>query len=42
MAGPLKPPGDGALDLLGIGDGELASYGLDALNRRLALIGIAL
>jgi ribonucleotide reductase beta subunit family protein with ferritin-like domain len=41
MAGTLKPPGDGALDLLGIQDGELARYGLDALNRRLALIDIS-
>jgi hypothetical protein len=31
-----------ALDLLGIADGELAGYGLQALNRRLAVIGLAL
>ena len=42
MAGTLKPPSDGALDLLGIEDGELARYGLDALNRRLGLIGATL
>jgi ribonucleoside-diphosphate reductase beta chain len=42
MAGTLKPPGDGALDVLGIEDGELARYGLDALNRRLTLVGITL
>jgi hypothetical protein len=42
MAETLKPPGEGALDLLGIADGELAGYGLEALNRRLAIIGVAL
>jgi ribonucleoside-diphosphate reductase beta chain len=42
MAGTLKPPGDGALDLLGIENGELARYGLDALNRRLAMIDVSL
>jgi ribonucleoside-diphosphate reductase beta chain len=42
MAGTLKPPGDGALDVLGIEDGELARYGLDALNRRLTMIDVTL
>jgi hypothetical protein len=42
IAETLKPPGEGALDLLGIADGELAGYGLEALNRPLAIIGVAL
>ncbi len=42
MAGTLQPPGEADLDFLGIEEGELARYGLDALNRRLSLIGISL
>jgi ribonucleoside-diphosphate reductase beta chain len=42
MAGTLQPPGEGALELLGIEEGELAGFGLDALNRRLSLIGVSL
>ena len=37
-----SPPGDGALDALGVEEGALAEFGLDALNRRLAVIGISL
>jgi ribonucleoside-diphosphate reductase beta chain len=37
----LSPPSDGALDALGVDDGELAQFGLGALNRRLAIIGIS-
>lgn len=42
MAETLKPPGEGALELLGIDDGALAEHGLGALNRRLTLIGLSL
>ncbi len=42
VAQSLSPPGDGALDVLGVDDGALAAYGLDALNRRLGLIGVSL
>jgi ribonucleoside-diphosphate reductase beta chain len=42
VAQSLNLPGDGALDALGIDQGALAEFGLSALNRRLALIGISL
>ena len=42
VAETLSPPGDGALDVLGVDDGALAAFGLGALNRRLAIIGASL
>ncbi len=42
VAQSLSPPGEGALDALGVDDGELARFGLDALNRRLAIVGAPL
>ena len=42
VAESVGPPGDGAWDLLGVEDGELARFGLDTLNRRLTLVGVAL
>ncbi len=42
VAGALSPPGDGALDALGVEAGDLAEFGLSALNRRLALVGAPL
>jgi ribonucleoside-diphosphate reductase beta chain len=42
VAETVSPPSDGAFDALGIDDGALAEFGLDALNRRLALIGAPL
>jgi ribonucleoside-diphosphate reductase beta chain len=42
VAESVSPPSEGAWDLLGVADGELAQYGLNALNRRLALIGVSL
>jgi ribonucleoside-diphosphate reductase beta chain len=42
VAASLNPPGDGSLDELGVEAGDLAKFGLDALNRRLALIGVSL
>jgi ribonucleoside-diphosphate reductase beta chain len=42
VAESVAPPSDGAWDLLGVEDGELARFGLDALTRRLKLVGVAL
>jgi ribonucleoside-diphosphate reductase beta chain len=42
VAESVAPPSEGAWDVLGVADGELAQYGLNALNRRLALIGVSL
>jgi ribonucleoside-diphosphate reductase beta chain len=38
----VSPPSEGAWDLLGVQDGELAEYGLGALTRRLKVIGVSL
>jgi hypothetical protein len=37
-----SPPGVGAAQILGVDESALAEYGLDALTRRLKLIGISL
>jgi ribonucleoside-diphosphate reductase beta chain len=42
VAESVSPPGEGAWDLLGVEDGELGRFGLDALNRRLKVIGVGL
>jgi ribonucleoside-diphosphate reductase beta chain len=42
VAESVAPPSEGAWVVLGVADGELAQYGLNALNRRLALIGVSL
>ena len=42
VAAALSPPGEGALDALGVDDGALAEFGLSALSRRLAVIGVSL
>ena len=42
VAESVSPPSDGAWDVLGVEDGELAEFGLGALNRRLILIGAPL
>ena len=42
VAESVAPPSEGAWDVLGVADGELAQYGLNALNRRLAFVGVAL
>jgi ribonucleoside-diphosphate reductase beta chain len=42
VADSVAPPSDGAFDALGVDDGALAKFGLDALNRRLSLIGVSL
>jgi hypothetical protein len=38
----VPPPSEGAFDALGVDDGALAAFGLDALSRRLAIIGVPL
>ena len=42
VAESVSPPSEGAWDVLGVADGELAQYGLNALNRRRAVIGVSL
>jgi ribonucleoside-diphosphate reductase beta chain len=42
VAESVSPPSEGAWDLLGVEDGALAAYGLNALTRRLAIIGVSL
>jgi ribonucleoside-diphosphate reductase beta chain len=42
VAESLSPPGDGALDVLGVDDGALAAFGLDGLKRRLSIVGVVL
>jgi ribonucleoside-diphosphate reductase beta chain len=42
VAETVSPPSGGAFDALGVDDGALAEFGLDTLNRRLAIIGVSL
>jgi ribonucleoside-diphosphate reductase beta chain len=42
VAESISPPSEGAWDVLGVEDGALARFAVDALNRRLALIGAPL
>jgi ribonucleoside-diphosphate reductase beta chain len=42
VAAALNPPGEGSLAELGVDAGELAKFGLDALQRRLAIVGVSL
>jgi ribonucleoside-diphosphate reductase beta chain len=42
VAESLSPPGESVADVLGVEEGALAEFGLGALNRRLALIGVSL
>jgi ribonucleoside-diphosphate reductase beta chain len=42
VAESVSPPSEGAWDILGVGDGELGQFGLNALTRRLKLIGVSL
>jgi ribonucleoside-diphosphate reductase beta chain len=42
VAESVSPPSEGAWDVLGIEDGALGAFGLDALNRRLAIVGAPL
>jgi ribonucleoside-diphosphate reductase beta chain len=42
VAEAVAPPSEGAFDALGVDDGALAKFGLDALSRRLSIIGVSL
>jgi len=42
VAASVSPPSEGAWDVLGVEDGALGEYGLNALTRRLKLIGVSL
>jgi ribonucleoside-diphosphate reductase beta chain len=42
VAESVSPPSEGAWDVLGVADGALAEYGLNALTRRLKVIGVSL
>ena len=42
VAETVSPPSEGAFDALGVDDGALAEFGMDTLNRRLAIIGVRL
>jgi len=42
VAESVSPPSEGAWDVLGVEEGALASYGLNALTRRLKVIGVSL
>jgi ribonucleoside-diphosphate reductase beta chain len=42
VAESVAPPSEGAFDALGVDEGALAEFGLGALNRRLAIIGVEL
>jgi ribonucleoside-diphosphate reductase beta chain len=42
VAESVSPPSDSAWDILGVGDGELGQFGLNALTRRLKLVGVSL
>jgi len=42
VAESVAPPSEGAWDVLDLEDGELGRFGLNALTRRLAIVGVAL
>jgi ribonucleoside-diphosphate reductase beta chain len=42
VAESVSPPSEGAWDVLGVADGALGEYGLNALTRRLKIIGVSL
>jgi ribonucleoside-diphosphate reductase beta chain len=42
VAESVSPPSDGAWDILGVEEGELGQFGLEALTRRLKIIGASL
>ena len=42
VAESVSPPSEGAWDVLGVEDGALGEYGLNALTRRLKIIGVSL
>ncbi len=42
VAQSVSPPSEGAWDVLGVEDGALAEFGLNALTRRLKIVGVSL
>jgi ribonucleoside-diphosphate reductase beta chain len=42
VAESVSPPSEGAWDVLGVEDGALGQFGLNALTRRLKIIGVSL
>jgi ribonucleoside-diphosphate reductase beta chain len=42
VAESVSPPSEGAWDILGVEDGELGQFGLNALTRRLKIVGVSL
>jgi ribonucleoside-diphosphate reductase beta chain len=42
VAESVAPPSEGAWDVLGVADGALGEYGLNALTRRMSVIGVPL
>jgi ribonucleoside-diphosphate reductase beta chain len=42
VAESVSPPSEGAWDVLGVEDGALGAFGLDALSRRLTIVGVPL
>ena len=42
VAEAISPPSEGAFDALGVDDGALAAFGMEALSRRLTIIGVPL
>jgi ribonucleoside-diphosphate reductase beta chain len=40
VAESLKPPGDGAADVLGVSEDDLRGFALDGLTRRLQIVGV--
>jgi hypothetical protein len=42
VAKSVAPPSEGGWDVLGVEEGELGAYGLNALTRRLGVIGVSL
>jgi ribonucleoside-diphosphate reductase beta chain len=42
VAESVSPPSEGAWDVLGVEDGALGAFGLDALSRRMSIIGVPL
>jgi ribonucleoside-diphosphate reductase beta chain len=42
VAESVSPPSEGAWDILGVEDGELGQFGLNALTRRLKVVGVSL
>lgn len=40
VAESLRPPGDGATDVLGVTEDDLRAFALEGITRRLGIIGV--